>query len=253
MKPKIIIFTIADKENEPYAKMFENSLRKFHSEDEVAYLLVDEDKVKSYNDPHFFYRAKSIIAKELIGKYDLIIGMDCDQIVTGSLDYLFTEQYDVGVVLNINREDPKKYGLVTTAGVQPNEYFNAGLIAMRNTKFIEHFYRLCHSKYFERFQYREQDLLNIICHFGEYEAICFDYYNPSKDYYAWHGLVSKGEWNKMIMRGDDMILPKGDDNYPDHELKIKVIHWAGGKEGKKMNYRTKFNEDCITRLDYLTS
>jgi hypothetical protein len=254
---KIAIATRADNNNLKYYEMFKNSLRKFHKEDEVDLLLWDEEKIKTYNDEIFFYRASPTIAKEIIDKYELILMMDCDQIIMGRLDHLFNRDYDIGTVLNINRVDPPIYGMLNFMGGQPNEYYNNGLVAIRNNEkgrdFIHQWDRLCHSKYFHRLQYREQDVLNILAHYGDYNVLCFDDYDAPNNIYTWNGIVAKGETIRANMIGYDVVIPVGEDRYPDHEIILKIIHWGGGKDTNKMNYRTCFQEPAIEYIDWLVS
>lgn len=244
---KQIAFTIADDNNLPYAKMMINSLRKFHSEEELPVMIIGSKEIAEYDDPDFFYRATPLIASKLIKEYDLVIKLDADQIITGSLDYILDNQYDVGTVYNWNRVDPQVYGEVGFGTIHPREYYNCGLVAMRNERFIYQWLRLCRSHHFTRMPYREQGFLNVLAQYGDYKVVCFD------DSTAWYGLVSKGEWERVVMSGDDLILPMGTDGYPSHDKKIKVLHWAGGNQPNKMNYKIFFNEDVIKRLDYLVS
>ncbi len=252
MKKPVCMFTVADQNNLKYYEMIKNSLRKFHSEEELPLKLVTEQELETHlkSDPNFFYRQKPTIAKELIKEYELAIGADCDQLIFGKLDHiLYDESYDVGTVLNINRVDPPQYGLVSIQGVAPNEYYNAGLVAMRNRDFVQEWLNLCNSKYFERLQYREQDALNIMAHFGRFNVKCFDSNQANPTY---NGLVAKGETIHAQLKDGQVIIPKGEDNYPDRDTVLKVLHQAGGQE-KKMNWRTWFSEDMQEYVEWLIS
>ena len=242
---KIICFTIADKANMPYAKMMANSLAKFHPGLELI-IYTEKDVGDSIN----YYKATPLFAKELIGKYDLVIKIDADSIITGNLNYIIEQEYDVGVVANYNRVDHEKYGVVKVWDINPNEYFNAGFVAMKSKRFVDHWWELCNSAHFQNLQYKEQDLLNILVHYGDYTIKSFDRPDTVYNYHSWHGLLSKGEWNKIVMKGDKLILPEND-QYPEEDKEIKVIHFGGGKDAVKMNYKIFFKEDVIKRLDYL--
>ena len=151
--------------------------------------------------------------------------MDCDQIMLGRIDHILDRDYDIGTVLNVNRYDPTRYGMITFQGVQPNQYYNNGLVAIRNNengkRFLDEWNRLYHTEYFHRLQYREQDMLNVHCHYGDYRVLCFDDYDVPGGNYTWNGLVSFGEWARSEMRGlmllylkvrtttQTEILPKG--------------------------------------------
>ncbi len=250
MKKKAVIFTVADEANKPFADQLEKSLRKFHSEEEVDFICYSAEDV---GDKVNYYRQKPMFARFLIKTYDLVIGMDADQIITGKLDYILNEKYEVGVVMNFNPTDFKKYGPICVFDIPPQDYMNAGLVAMRSERFIINWWRLCTSAHFKNLQYKEQDLLNIMVQYGDFQVECFDFPNKAKNYSAWHGLVSKGEYAKMVMKDGKLILPKGENGYPEEDKEIKALHSAGGAGEKKINesYRLYFNEEVISYLDGL--
>ncbi len=245
---KIKVFTIADKDNMVHAEKMINSFHKFHPDMDVK--IYNE---KDVGDKVNYYRATPMFGRKLLKDYDLVLKLDADQIITGSLDYIFKGEYDVGVVLNFNRVDQKTYGIVTVFDIEPTAYVNCGLVAMRNKKFVEHWWRLCNSQHFMNLQYREQDLLNVMIHYGDYKINCFDFPDKVENYQAWHGLISKGEYNKMVMRDGKLILPKNEDKYPEVDKEIKVLHSAGGSNEKKVgdSYRLYFSEEVIKYIDGL--
>lgn len=245
MKP--IAFTIADDRNKPYAEMMINSFHHFHPDIEVK--IYGDSEVGNKEN---YYRATPLFAKELIKEYDTVIKLDADQIVTGDLTHVLSElEYDMGGVINFSRTDIKTYGPVTVADVPPDQYFNCGFVVMKNKEFIDHWWDLCNSYHFPHFQYREQDLLNVLIHFGNYNIAWFDNYDSRYDYSAWHGLLSKGEWHRMVLRENKLILPKNEDRYPERDREIKVMHWAGGENAQKMNYRTTCSDEVVAFLDKL--
>lgn len=243
----IVAFTIADNNNLKYAKMLEKSFKYFHPD--ITFIIYGQEELDKITIPEKFYMATPLFAKKLIKDYDLVLKLDCDQLILGKLDYLFTHEYDVGSVLNINRVDPPRYGLVQGWGIAPNEYINNGLVAIQSKAFVEHWWKLCNSKYFNRFTYREQDILNILFHFGNYKAVCFDNYDLTENYFAWHGLVAKGETVRAVLKNGEIVIPRGEDGYPDREVKLKALHWAGGQGELKMDYQKCFNEEVIEYID----
>lgn len=246
---KVIAFIPADKNNLPYAQMLVNSIRKWHSEEELPITIIDNPDPK---DQAFWYRATPIIAKDLLKEYELALKLDADQICFGPLTEILNDtSYDVGTVLNINRMDPQTYGIISFQGIAPNEYYNNGLVAIRSKDFVDRWYDLCFSKYFDRLQFREQDILNILAHYGGYKVRCFDNYTPTSA--SWWGLVAKGESHRAILRGKDVVIPKGEDGYPDRDTVLKLWHCAGGSGEKKVNYRIHFSEKLIAYIDYLIS
>jgi hypothetical protein len=247
-----VLFVIASGRQAWMLKPFLNSLRKFHNEEELPVVVYGDAEMNAIKDPAKYYRATPMFAKELIKEYKLVIKADVDQIITGDLGYIFTKEYDVGTVYNWNRVDPPIYGEVGIATIQPIEYYNCGFVAMRNAQFINHWWGLCMSPHFERMPMREQGFLNILTHYGFYRVMCFDNYDPISGYSSWHGLRSKGEWNKIVLKGKKLILPQGADGYPEMPKQIRVLHWAGGDGAPKLDYKIYFDEKVIEYLDYLT-
>jgi len=240
---KVIAFTVADKNNMKYAKKMANSFNYFHPDIEVKIYTEKEigDKIN-------YYRQKPMFARELIKDYDIVIGLDSDQIITGDLSYIFDKEFDVAVVNNFCRNDVPKYGYIGVFDIPPDQYMNCGMVIMKSKKFIDHWWELCNSYHFQKLQYKEQDILNIMVHYGTWKVIPLD--SPMTAH-AWHGLLSKGEWLKMKLVDDKLILPKADDMYPEEDKEIKVMHWAGGGNEPKLNYRILCTEEVIKHLDKL--
>lgn len=251
-KLKTVAFSIAtDEKNTEYYRMMRNSWNKFHPD--IEFLLWDKEKVAKYDDPHWLYRATPNIMYELRNDYDLIIQTNADQIITGNLDHVLRGDYEMGVVYNWNKVDPPAFGTVSCLDIPGQYYYNLGFIAVRSKRLIENWHRLVNSYHFHNYQYREQDLMNILAYYGDYKVKCFDEYDPKTKESFWNGLRSKGEFHRCIMRGEDLVLPKNINGNPERDKILKILHWAGGNNGVKMNYRAYFSEPCITYLDWLTS
>lgn len=226
-----VVAVPSDTNHEEEFQKFVKSLRKFHSEEELPIIRFDGAKELPL-DPHFFYRATPIIAKKLIDEYDLVIKMDSDQIVCGDLSYLWSDDsFDVGVVMN----DPN-YPIPLWDISPGSRYYNNGLVVLRSKEFVDHWLRLCMSPHFGNYQFREQDLLNILCS---------DYHNykvkwlEEKDFY---GEQAKPYWVQARVEGDKIMIGPAE---------LKVIHFGGGNIPNKGNYRILFQKevsDHITKL-----
>lgn len=241
-----IVYTIADQKNKPFADILEKSFKHFHPDIPFKVYGEDELNASGIERPTIFYLATPLYAQQLFKEYDTVVKMDADSIVLGNLDHIFNDMtYDVGTVYNWNRIDPPKFGEIGLATIQPQEYYNNGFVVMRNKAFVDEWMNLCKTRHFVRMPFREQGFLNILTHYGRHTVKCFD------DSDMWHGLRSKGEWNRCVMKDGNVVLPKGADGYPEADKIIKVIHWAGGAGETKMNYRAYFNEevqDFITEI-----
>lgn len=247
----VIAFTVYDENNAKYAEKLQKSFHHFHPD--IPMRMYNDSEIRKTGDKDIFYKQKPYFADKLFREgYKTVLGLDADQIILGKLDYLFNSTgYEVGTVLNFNPLDFRTYGPITVANLHyATEYYNAGLVMMRSHKFVKHWLRLCNSKHFARFPYREQDLMNILLHFGEYNYKCFDDADEYEKYYAWHGLLGSRETLKMQLVGDDIVLPASPDGFPSRPIVYKVYHAAGGQTNfDKLNYRLLFNEEIIAHID----
>ena len=181
---KKAFFSIADINNIKYFEKLKNSFKKFHPNEEL--ILFGEEEIRIANDQWFFYRATPYCARKLMNEgYDWLCKLDADTIITGNLDHIWEDEYDVAVVQNANPREMKIYP-VGVLDINPMEYVNCGFVVMKNRSFVDHWWRLCKSKHFEPYQFKEQDLLNIMVYYGNYRVKFLDKSNK------WHGLISKG-------------------------------------------------------------
>ena len=244
---KRICFTIADQNNLQYAEKMINSLRKFHSEKELPMVVIGPDKLKEIlpKDPMFFYRATPIIAKDLWNQgYDTIIKIDSDSIITSDLSHTWSDEFDVGVVNNSNPREMKRQE-VNVWNIHPLSYVNCGYVVMKSERFINHWFNLCNSFHFDFYQYKEQDLLNIMVFYMDFKVAFLDGGNK------WNGLISKGYWPQIELRKDKLVLPKNDE-WGQEDKEICVLHWAGGNQPDKLNFKIHFKPEVAKWLEKLT-
>lgn len=270
IKKPIVVFCIADKNNFPYALTMLKTLRKFHDWPVMLYTNETDKKLVSQLpgnvkivdlnpylvDQMFFYRATPILAEPLMDEYELVLKLDADQLILGNLDYIFdTKDYDIGTVLNANRSDFQYYGWVELSriGIFPIEYFNCGLVAMRSKKFVHNWLIDCYSIQFDRMQYKEQDILNILCYFGNYNVRCFDHGDGVAKMSAWWGIIGKSEWNRAVVRGKKIVVPigLGDTPYPPQDMEIKIAHLGGGNGSPKNNWGNYFTPEAMEIINEL--
>jgi hypothetical protein len=242
-KPRVA-FTIADENNLQYLNAFNKSLRKFHTEEELPLILIGPEQLKKITDPMKFYKMTPLIAKELLQQYETVIKFDVDQIVTGDLSGLWNGDFNVAVVQNSNPREVKTYP-VGVWDINPMIYVNAGLVSMKSQEFVDHWFALCQSPHFDRYQFKEQDLLNILVYYGNYKIKFMDHGD------SFYGLASKQYWVNVILRDDKLVLPQSTEWPTDQDKYIKVIHWAGGNQPGKMNYRLFFKPEVCQKIETL--
>ncbi len=232
MTNKTIIFVPCDQseQNSRFYGQFERSLRKFHPDVELR--RVDNPDPQ---DTDFWYRAKPLIASELFKEgYTTVIGADADQIVLGSLQDVLedTEDYDVGVVLN----DPS--WSIQIWDIQP--VINNGFVIMKNAAFVEHWKRLCLSAHFPKYQYREQDLLNILASdYGNYRV---KFLETDKLY----GECAKPFLASATLEDGKVMIPT-----PIGSKQLCLWHAGGGNTADKGNFRIRFSPEVVTRIEEL--
>lgn len=244
-KKRVVFFTIADEKNMEYATKMANSFKHFHPDIPLEIISGEVLAGALERDPAFFYRATPIIASQLIKDYEVVVKIDADSIVTGSLNEAWEGDFDVKCVLNSNPREFKKYQ-VSTWDIHPiYEYLNCGFVSMKSEKFINHWHKICYSNHFDNYQMREQDLMNIILHYGDYKVEILD----NGD--SFWGLSSKRYWSQFELKDDKLILPANKE-WNKIDKYIKVIHAAGGNNPNKFNFNIQFKPEVAKFLTNLT-
>lgn len=237
-----VFFTIADENNMAYAKMLEKSLKHFNPD--IPLIIYGEKEIAEtgMKKPDIFYIATPYFARKLIKEYDQVIKIDADSIVTAPLEIVNNvEHFDLAVTYNWTRDAYSDQ--VTVWDILPKQYVNNGFVVFRSKEVIEHIWFLCGRPNLQNYQMREQDMLNIVTYYGHYDVKFMD----NGD--SWYGLRSKSEWLKCIMKNGLITLLPTADGFPEREKTVRIIHFAGGNEGIKMNYKIKFNEEVSNYID----
>lgn len=269
IKKNVAFFTVGSKEYSKYAIPFWRSMVKFHDPKKIDMFWYTNEKdpqvlkklpegiqivdLDPYlKDPAFYFRQKPVIMEALLDEYEKVIGFDSDSLILNNLDYILnTNDWDVFTVINWNRWDEKVYPLVQAQGILPVEYFNCGLVGLRSKKFAHHWNVLCFSPQFDRLQYREQDLLNILCYYGNYNVRCGDHGDGVAKEYSFWGILGKGEWVRSILKGKDIVVPKGlgDTPFPSEDRVVRVVTLGGGHGAIKDNWANFFPPEVMVRIN----
>lgn len=153
-----------------------NSFKRFHPDIDLVVFRQDMiDKVFKEKNINF-YQAKPTFAKLLISKYDLVVNIDCDHIITGRLDEVLKGDYDVGAPWNYNDYENASFENITE-----EMYLQAGLVASTNKRF----WSIWEAENLDAMKYirKENDILNLVVynHMPELKLKIFDRH---KDYYG---------------------------------------------------------------------
>ena len=217
-------YCIATKSFDKDFEMLEKSFKKFHPNEEI--IRFSDDSVP--NDPAFFFRATPYFALKLFSEgYTELCHLDADQIILANLDDIWEGDYDVATVLN----DPSFPIKVLDTQV----YMNNGLNVFKSKDFVSHWNRLCYTPHFDFYQYREQDLLTLLC--SDY----FNYKVRVLDNEKIYGEFSKPVWKDARVVGDKVMV---------QDKQLMVIHFGGGSQNpSKGNYKIRVQEDVSRFID----
>lgn len=273
MKKPVAFFTVGSKEYSKYAIPFWKSMTKFHSPKDIDMIYYTNEKnpkilkelpagiiIRDLDplliDPAFYYRQKPVLSEPLLDEYELVVGFDCDQLILGKLDYILERtDYDIGTVINWNRWDVQYYQQVEMMriGIAPAEYFNCSLVALRSKKFAHNWMVNCFSPQFDRVQYKEQDIMNVMCYYGNWNVRCFDLPDAPNKHFGWYGMIGKGELTRAIVKDGGIIIPKGfgDTPFPPEDVQLHAISLGGGHGAIKDNWSAFFTEDVMRRIGEL--
>ena len=235
---KIVMVCPADDDNwNKYGVNLLNSLRKFHSEEELPFIRVNNPIPK---DTNWFYRATPILGEQFLKEYEIVVKIDCDSIVFGDISHIWNIDADIGVVLNDFKYTIDVWDIGPRFGTP---YFNNGLVVLKNKEFVNHWLRLCMSPHFDRYQFREQDLLNVLCSdYFDYKVICLDASDKI------HGEYAKSLWPQAKLVEGKVIIssPTGGE-----DKQLMIVHFGGGNDPSKGNYRIRFQKPVVEFIDGL--
>jgi len=219
-KPVVFFTFVSDNYYYPVGtyKMI-TSFKRFHPDiDLVVFRQADVDRIFKEKDLNF-YNAKPTFAKLLSNKYDLVVNIDADSVVTGRLDAILDDNYDIGSVLNLN-----DYENTSVDNVTEDMYLNAGLIASRNPKFWDIWEEA--NKEAMEYKCKENDIMNLVIYNNPIvKRMRLKIFDKDNDYYGCKSLNREPEFyiekDELFCRGE----------------KVKIYHHAkGGGALPKLQY-----------------
>lgn len=216
----------------------ENSSKYFHPD--IDFKIFTLEELKNYNSDISIGNAKALIGKILIKEYELVAIFDADTIITGRLDDLLVDDYDIAGVRNASDHGSvhmeTNLDLFQVSGVcNKQQYMNAGLVASYKKDFFEDWDNLKHIKRFDL----DQGTLNMAAYSGKYRLKILDpiesnsYYGVSN---SWGDKTAWDSWKDMRLIDNKLLLK----NKQGKQKEVKILHKAGsGREaapGDKFSY-----------------
>src|SRR3972149_3803774 len=232
---KSVVYTIVD-DRYYYpigTHIFINSFKRFHPDIDLVVFRQDMiDKVfkeKKIN----FYCAKPTFAKLLYNQYDLVVNIDADTVITGPLDQVFMDDYDIGSVWNYNDYENASFDNITEA-----MYLQAGMVASRSKKFWDTWEIA--NKDAMKYKRQENDIMNLVA-YNQLPELKLKIFDKDKDYYGCKSLGREPEFyiekNQLMCRGE----------------RILAYHFARGGVFPKLNfYQMPLKDDVRIWLDKLS-
>ena len=213
--------------------IFINSFKRFHPDIDLVvfrqdtmdkYLDLNLDRARlpySSNGKKASYStAKPFIARLLSKKYKKVVNMDADTVITGRLDAILADDWDVGGAWNLNDYENASFENIT-----PEMYVQCGLVASTTPLLWEKWNTLNT----EAFSYKrfENDILNrVLYNDPKIKKLRLKIFDKDKDYY---GVKSLTHEHEMYIENNELML-KGE--------KVKAYHQAKGSTLPKLRFET---------------
>ena len=204
MKEKIVFYTfVSDNFYEGIGtpKLI-SSFKKFHPD--IKLVVFRQDTINKVFAEKLlnFENAKPTFAK-LLDSYDLVVNIDADTIVTGRLEEVLKDDYEVGSVVqfcDISRP--------VIENVTSEMYVQAGMVASRNKKFWDIWEEA--NKEAMKYYYKEQDVLNLVWYNDpEVSKMKRKIFDKDKNYYGTKSLGKEKEFyierNKLMLRSEQVL------------------------------------------------
>lgn len=236
-----------------------NSIKYFHPE--VDYIIFDQKMVEDVYSKYPWMNYAWMIPETclpFVDEYDMIVHVDGDSTITGSLDELFNSQADLISVRNHNSfnlasawkppEMPHFPPYGNGQFIENQKYINTGFIASNNKDFWYEWHEL-NERYATSNQSKEQILENVyqgcydeqqtanqIFHSGKYTTEILDPKGSKLSYgisNSWGPQIDPWRsWLQLYMKNGKLCLV---DPVEEQEMCVKVLHQAGSQVGYKLN------------------
>jgi hypothetical protein len=217
----------------------ENSLKYFHSD--IPFDVVDTSKTQDLlnkNGWAKYYHMSAVKMIEYFNQYNRVVHIDADSIVTGRLDDVFDNTFDLCCVRNYTlagwaANTPAEYCIIPM-NLNRNQYMNAGFISCTNKQFAEYWLETCcRENYLD-----EQDILNKILTENKFTSKILDDFESGVSYgltNVWGHQTHWDSWKCLYVKNHKLYQI----NQLNQEVEVKILHMAGGSGPKNSIFNGK--------------
>lgn len=201
------------------AHIFVNSFKRFHPDIDV--IVFRQDVIdKLFKEKGIdWYNAKPFFAELLQNKYDLIVNMDADHVVTGRMTEIFDNvDYDVAFPWNFN-----DYENASFENIKEEMYLQAGMVASTSDGFWHEWREANKNAY--KYLRKENDIVNLVV-YNQMPGLKLKIVDKEKNYY---GCKSLGREPEFYIE-DDKLMCRGE--------QVLAYHFARGGVFPKLNFDT---------------
>lgn len=174
-----------------------------------------------------------ISAMKYVNDYDLIIHIDGDSTIVGPLDELIKGDYDVASVRNNHFGGGSGcHGSITIDDIPWDKFVNAGLNATKGKEFLTEWLEGCKNGSINGGWDDEQNELNRHFFKEKYNSKILDDVGSGVSYGLTNVFGTRTHWDSW----KDLYMKDGEVhqlNPLGGEVKVKVLHMAGGGQAKK--------------------
>jgi len=201
-----------------------NSFKKFHPD--IDLIVFRQDTVdKLFKEKNInWYQCKPYFAELLEDKYDLIVNMDADHVVTGRLAEVFDNvDYDIGAAWNYNDYENSSFENITE-----EMYLQAGMVASTSHKFWAKWRKA--NKEAMKYIRKENDILNLVA-YNQMPELRLKIFDKEKDYY---GCKSLGREPTFHIKDDKLMCRNPRTRVVEQVL---AYHYARGGQFPKLDFK----------------
>lgn len=172
-----------------------------------------------------FYNCKAHFGKILAKNYDLVVNIDSDHLILGTLDSILAADYDVAAPANYNIMANASLKEVKGNLVSEREYFQGGLIASTSKEFWDA-YDYAAVKHSSKFIHSENDVLNVLLTMNDYKVkyLDGDGFFGSPNFHSYYGCASLGKEKDMYVENGEIKLGG---------KPVKAYHFSWGGVNKR--------------------